>query len=48
MKNTLSIYFPDEKLHWKDELRKLAEKQDRSVNYIVLKAIEAYVEKEGE
>jgi hypothetical protein len=47
MKNTISIYFPDDKLHWIGKLRKIAKRQERSANYIILKAIEAYLEREG-
>ena len=46
VKNTLSIYFPDKKANLIDRLQAIAEKQERSVNFIVLKAIQAYVEKE--
>lgn len=46
MTNTLSVYFPDDKKDLRKGLTRLAKKQDRSVNYIVLKAIEAHVEKE--
>ena len=48
MADTLSIYFPKGKKVLVGQLRRLARKQNRSVNYIVLKAIEAYLEGEGE
>ena len=47
MKNTLSIYFPDSKTDLVDRLKALGKRKDRSVNYLVLKAIEAYLKKEG-
>ena len=47
MKNTLSVYFPDRKLDLVKRLQALGKKEDRSVNYLVLKAIEAYLKKEG-
>ena len=36
-------YFPDDKLHWLDELRKLEREQDRSVNHVVLMAVGEYL-----
>lgn len=44
----LSVYFPDEKDGLRKGLPKLAKKHDRSASYVVLKAIEAYLETEQE
>ena len=46
MAQTLSIYFPKGKEGLQKELDKLAKKQDRSINYLVVKAIEEYVKKD--
>jgi len=46
MAYTISVYFPDDKKDLRKGLARLAKKKDRSVNYLVLKAIEAYLEKE--
>lgn len=48
MTNTLGIYFPDDKKDLRKGLERLAKQKDRSVNYLILKAIEAYPEKEKE
>jgi hypothetical protein len=45
--DTLSIYSPKGRKTFVKELAKIARKHGRSVNYIVVKAIEAYVEKEN-
>ena len=45
MADTLSVYFPAGKKALRERLAKLARKRDRSVNYLVLKPIEAYLEK---
>lgn len=47
-RNQLSVYVPDSK---KDKnligrLEKIAEKRDRSVNYLIIRAISEYLEKE--
>jgi len=46
MTNTFSIYFPKGKTILVKKLQRLAKKQDRSINYLVLKAIEKYLERE--
>jgi predicted transcriptional regulator len=46
MTDTISIYFSKGRKGLKGRLARLARKQDRSVNYLVLKAIEEYLEKE--
>ena len=46
VKSTITVYFPDKKLHWIEELRQLAEQQDRSLNYVVLTAIGEHLERE--
>jgi len=46
IKSTISVYFPDEKLVYIERLKRLARQQDRSMNYLVLKAIEEYLERE--
>jgi len=43
MADTISIYFPKGKKGLRRRLEKLAKEQDRSVNYVVLKAIEEHV-----
>lgn len=47
-RDKLSIYVPQEKLVEKpiERLQKLASKEDRSVNYLVVKAILEFVERE--
>jgi len=47
MAQTLSIYFPKGNEGLARELQKLAKKEDRSVNYIVVRAIEEYVKKQA-
>ncbi len=47
MKLTMSIYFPKEKKYLAEKLEQVAKEQDRSVNYIVVKAIEEYLKHEG-
>ena len=44
----ISIYVPSKKadLNLVERLVKLGEKRDRSVNYLVVKAIEEYLERE--
>jgi len=44
MTDTITIYFSKGKKGLRKRLAQLAKKQDRSVNYIVLKAIGAYLE----
>ena len=46
MKQTISVYFPEKKLVLLEQLQAIAHKQDRSVNYVVLRAIKDYIEKE--
>jgi hypothetical protein len=46
MRDTLSIYFTKDKVDLRKRLERLAKKRDRSINYIVLKAIEAYLKRE--
>jgi len=46
VKSTITIYFPDTKLHWIEKLKQLAVQQDRSMNYVALKAIEEYLERQ--
>jgi len=46
MNDTMSIYFSKGRKRLKSRLDQLAKKKDRSVNYLVLKAIEKYLEKE--
>lgn len=46
MADNLSVYFPDEKKALRTQLGELAKKQDRSVNYLVLKAIMEHLERE--
>jgi len=46
MSDTFSIYFPKGKRHLRDALEKLAKRKDRSINYIVLKAIDEYLAEE--
>jgi predicted transcriptional regulator len=47
-RDKLSIYIPQEKLKEKpiERLMKLAKEKDRSVNYLVVKAILEFVERE--
>jgi len=44
----ISIYIPQKKAHHNvmERLRKLGEKKDRSMNYLVVEAILQYLEKE--
>ncbi|HDI11719.1 MAG TPA: ribbon-helix-helix protein, CopG family [Candidatus Acetothermia bacterium] len=44
----ISIYIPQNKAHLNviERLRKLAEKKDRSINYLVVQAIIEYLERE--
>ena len=44
----MSIYVPEEKLKQRpiERLKKLGEKRDRSVNYLVVEAILRYLERE--
>lgn len=46
--HVLSVYVPKEKAKHKpiERLKKLAEKKDRSVNYLVIQAIIEYVDRE--
>ncbi len=46
MNDTISIYFSKGRKGLKNRLAQLARKKDRSVNYLVLKAIEEYLERE--
>lgn len=47
-RDQLSVYVPENKKDKKlvERLEKLAEKRDRSVNYLVVQAISEYLEKE--
>ena len=47
MASTLSIYSPKGKERLARELGRLARKKDRSVNYLVVRAIEEYVKQES-
>ena len=47
MADTLSVYFPKGKKKLINKLAQIAKRQDRSVNYIVVRAIEEYVKREG-
>ena len=50
LRDKMSIYIPQSKIDMKPVERRIAlgEKEDRSVNYLVVKAILQYVEREEE